>query len=113
MNLLKVIDRLRYKLLLIKEVLFNDAVTVKHSMRDKDIDEINSRNSKIRELEAKKEEKMRAEKLSLSECSICKAKSTAVHSCVKCKKIVCEDCATYVPETESGFESGYYCPDCW
>ena len=113
MNLLKAIEKLHYKLALVKEVLFNDARPVKPSLQDKDIDEITGRDKKIRELEAKKEEKMRAEKLSLSECSICKAKSTAVHSCVKCKKIVCEDCATYVPETESGFESGYYCPDCW
>ena len=54
MNILKAIEKLHYKLALVKEVLFNDARPVKPSLQDKDIDEITGRDKKIRELEAKK-----------------------------------------------------------
>ena len=49
MNILKAIEKLRYKLALVKEVLFNDARPVKPSLQDKDIDEITGRDKKIRE----------------------------------------------------------------
>ena len=50
MNILKAIEKLHYKLALVKEVLFNDARPVKPSLQDKDIDEITGRDKKIREL---------------------------------------------------------------
>ena len=113
MNILKAIEKLRYKAGLVKEVLFNDARPVKPSLHDKDIDEITGRNKKIRELEAVKDNMAAPPKLSSDECYLCGRKGTTVQTCVKCKKAVCEDCATFVPETESEVVSGYYCQDCW
>ena len=113
MNILKAIEKLHYKLALVKEVLFNDARPVKPSLQDKDIDEITGRDKKIRELEAKKGKNVELPNLSSDECYFCGKKGITVQTCVKCKKAVCEDCATFVPETESEIVSGYYCQDCW
>ena len=113
MNILKAIEKLRYKAGLVKEVLFNDARPVKPSLHDKDIDEITGRDKKIRELEARKDKMATPPELSSDECYVCGKKGTTMQTCVKCKKAVCEDCATFVPETESEIVSGYYCQDCW
>ena len=82
-------------------------------LHDKDIDEITGRDKKIRELEARKDKMATPPELSSDECYVCGKKGTTMQTCVKCKKAVCEDCATFVPETESEVASGYYCQDCW
>ena len=85
MNILKAIEKLHYKLALVKEVLFNDARPVKPSLQDKDIDEITGRDKKIRELEAKKGKNFEPPNLSSDECYFCGKKGITVQTCVKCK----------------------------
>ena len=113
MNILKTVGKLRYKINVIKDVLFNDAKIVKASSNGKGIDEINSRNMKIRELESKREKEARADETSSSQCSLCGKKEVELHKCVRCGRAVCDECATFVPESESDFQSGYYCEKCW
>lgn len=113
MRILNIIKKLRYKLSLVKDVLFSDARPVKSICHDNNIDEINSRDKKIRELEARSRKEAQAAELSSNACSCCNRENIAVHSCVKCGRIVCDECATFVPESDGEFQSGYYCDRCW
>ena len=77
------------------------------------IEELMSRNDKIRELYKKndaviqKDDKAKKEPLN-KECPNCHIKNASIVICKKCGKKGCKECFIYNPIDES-----YYCEDCW
>ena len=116
MNTLKKwLSTISYKLKLIKCIIFDEPISVKK--RDASIDEIVSRNDKMRALENKKlEEAQAAEKTILVKCPVCNSTVDILYICKGCGKVICENCGTFCPEdiNASGkTEPAWYCEQCW
>ena len=105
--------KLIHKLKLIRDIIFESKPPVK--VRDIDLDEINDRDKKIKELS--RIQKEQEEKKEQIVCPTCGAKTDKLYKCEKCGKEVCEECGTFC--SGSGGEdiqtekTGYYCDECW
>lgn len=117
--MLKWLNNILIKLGLKKE---NAPVKPEVHVRDIDLEEIISRNERIRKIDAMKTVPVTKKAEMPLTCPTCGAEVEELHTCVKCGRQICDDCGTYcsasiVSEGEADVDSisqpGYYCENCW